>query len=553
MPFSYQERDALLTNGSPTFDLLIIGGGITGAGIAHDAVSRGFRVALVEKDDFASGTSSRSSNLIHGGLRYLEQLDFKLVFESVQERAILTKLAPHLVRPVPFLFPIYKGDRNGLFKMRLGLTLYEMLAFYKIYKRHRVYRTAAVQGMEPGLNDTNLKGAVTYYDCMTNDARLTLETLVAAHQRGAVIGNYIRVTDLSRRDNAGLHTATIADSFSGQRFTLQARAVVNAGGPWSDSVRQLLADGRRAKIRPTKGVHLVVPRFRLPVNHAVVMSSAEDKRIIFAIPWPNATIIGTTDTDYEADIDDIIADGADIDYLLRITNQFFPESKLCKADIIATWAGVRPLIDEGDDANASAVSREHEIVVDDDGLVSILGGKLTTYRHMAGEVVDVVVDELEKAGITLELTKSSTRDTPLPGNENFEFTENRERWIAALADELPHLEHAIPYLVDQYGTRHTEVIALIRAHPSLGRPLLDGHPFLWAELEYAIAQEMVLTPADFFRRRTRICLTTRTQGAEITDKVAQRIAERRGLGANAATELAAHYTTYLNDRRFYYT
>ncbi|MCA9519639.1 MAG: glycerol-3-phosphate dehydrogenase/oxidase, partial [Myxococcales bacterium] len=370
MSFSQVERNALISHSSDdALDLVVVGGGITGAGIAHDAAVRGLSVALVEKNDFASGTSSRSSSLIHGGLRYLEQLNFKLVFEAVQERALLTKLAPHLVQPIPFLFPVYKGDRVGLFTMRMGLTLYESLAFFKTYKRHHVYRKEATLNVEPELLREGLKGSISYYDCMTSDARLTLETMIAAQRAGARVGNYLRVKKIAPRDAQSRFRLEIHDEEGQRDLVLRAYTVINAGGPWSDDVRRLLENDQDHLIRPTKGVHVVVPKYRLPVRHAVVMTSREDKRIIFAIPWPNATVIGTTDTDYDESIDEIIGDSHDIGYLLEITNHYFPDARLGREDIISTWAGVRPLIRE-EGLSAGDTSREHELRISPEGLIS---------------------------------------------------------------------------------------------------------------------------------------------------------------------------------------
>lgn len=552
MSFSPVERDALVSHASEdAFDLLIIGGGITGAGVAHDAAVRGLDVALVEKNDFASGTSSRSSSLIHGGLRYLEQLNFKLVFEAVQERALLTKLAPHLVQPIPFLVPIYKGDRVGLTTMRMGLTLYESLAFFKTYKRHHVYKKDAALNVEPELLHEGLKGAISYYDCMTSDSRLTLETLIAAQRAGVRMGNYLRVTKIHPRDAQSRFRVDLFDEERQRPFTLHAFTVINCGGPWSDSVRKLLEEDEERVIRPTKGVHVVVPRYRLPVRHAVVMTSKEDRRIIFAIPWPNATVIGTTDTDYDESIDDIVGDSHDIGYLLEIANHFFPNARLGREDIISTWAGVRPLIRE-EGLSASDTSREHELRVSPGGLISILGGKLTTYRHMAIEVVDAAVKQLRELGRGRSLRKSNTKDIPLPGNENFSFASGRDRWIADLVRRHPTLEGSIPYLVDNYGSQHRILIEMIEKNPSLGKTMLDSHPFVWAEVDYALRHEMVMRPEDFLRRRTRIYLTTRMQGLDVLGAICDRFAAFHGWSDAERNAQEERFRQFVQARRCHY-
>src|SRR5213083_407409 len=343
-------------------DLLVIGGGITGAGIARDAALRGIRTALVDKGDFGGGTSSHSSRLIHGGLRYLEQRAFRLVFEASRERRVLLTIAPHLVRPLAFLFPAYRGARVSAWRLRAGLWLYDLLAAFRNVRTHRWLGRRAVLRLEAGLRERDLQGAGLYYDAQADDARLVIATM-----RGAL---------------------------SGATCTVRALVVVNATGPWLDRVRRL--DDPRAEplVRLTKGTHVVVPRQRLGNAHAVTLTSPIDGRVMFILPWGDQTYIGTTDTDEDASPDEVRATADDVIYLLRSANAFFPQARLAPTDVVGTWAGLRPLLAPPRDVSASDVSREHRIVESPSGLITIAGGKLTTYRVMGQDVAERVAARL---------------------------------------------------------------------------------------------------------------------------------------------------------------
>ena len=391
-----------------TVDLLVVGGGITGAGIARDAVRRGLTVTLVDMKDIAFGTSSRSSKLIHGGLRYLEQYEFHLVFESVSERRILQDMAPHLVNPLGFLFPVYKGASKPLWMINTGIRLYEGLSLFRSPQRPRKLKPSDVAEEEPALRRDGLKGAPLYFDCATDDARLTLETALDAAEQGATVATWAKVTSFLKDEQGRVKGAVVQDELGGGLKQIEARAVINATGPWTD---QTIAMSRplsgRSILRPTKGVHVVVDRARLPIRNAVVCFHPNDKRVLFAIPWGERTYIGTTDTDFEGDPGAVAATSEDVDYLLAAANFQFPDQALSRDDVIATWAGIRPLMaPQGDDAeelSESSVSREHQILVGHDGLITIAGGKLTTYRRMAAEVVDTAVRLLELTDGPLDL------------------------------------------------------------------------------------------------------------------------------------------------------
>jgi glycerol-3-phosphate dehydrogenase len=370
---------ARLTDG--VLDLLIVGGGIVGSGVARDAALRGLRVGLVEQQDFAFGTSSRSSRLLHGGLRYLAQGRVGLVHEASVEKKVVHHIAPHLAEPLPFIFPTYRHNRNWvLWQLKIGVKIYDLLCGGRNLGNSSWMTARELLAKVPGLSQQDLTGAVRYYDGFTNDARLTLDTLRSASLAGGVVLNYCRFLDAKR---AAVWECDLHDVLADRAVKVRARAVVNATGPWADGLPH-----SRVKLRVTKGVHLVVDRARVPVPETVVMT--EGKRILFAIPWGERTILGTTDTDYSGPLDDIHADAGDIHYVLGVANQFFPDARLTPADVISSWAGVRPLIADPN-GNPSDISRSHEIRTPEPGWWDVAGGKLTTYRLMAEQTVDAVV------------------------------------------------------------------------------------------------------------------------------------------------------------------
>jgi glycerol-3-phosphate dehydrogenase len=366
-------------------DVLIIGGGIVGAGIARDAAMRGLKTGLVEQHDFAFGTSSRSSRLLHGGLRYLAQGRVGLVREASVEKKIIHQIAPHLAEPLPFIFPTYCDNRNWvLWQLKIGVKIYDLLCRGRNLGKSTWLTRADVLQKVPGLSQTNLNGAVRYFDGFTNDARLVLDTLRSSVRNGANIVNYCR---FKAADHGEYWDCEVEDRLAGKCFTIRARAVVNATGPWADGLPH-----SDVHLRLTKGIHVVVDRDKLSVPDTVVMT--EGKRILFVIPWGARTIIGTTDTDYDGDLDRVTADGNDIRYVLGITNHFFPGAKLVEHDVISAWAGLRPLIADPN-GKPSDISRSHEIRSPEPGWWDVAGGKLTTYRLMAEQTVDQIIANLE--------------------------------------------------------------------------------------------------------------------------------------------------------------
>ena len=387
--------DALAQLAGRQFDALIIGGGITGAGIARDAVMRGLSVALIDKGDFASGTSSRSSRLVHGGVRYLEHGHLHLVFEASAERRRLLKLAPNLVKPLAFTWPVYDGQRMPLWKINAGLTLYDVLSLFRNVGRHSRLGAEQVLAAEPTLRARLLGGGVRYWDASTDDARLTIANVVDAHARGAVVANHLVFAGVDS-GTRGMRVARVWDALGDAQFTIRARAFVNATGPWSDTVRQLEGGRGGSRVQGSKGAHIAVEHDRVGNREAVVMLHPRDGRVLFALPAGSQTIFGTTDTFTNASAEEVRANAADVDYLLESANWYFPDAKLSRDDVIAAWAGIRPLMPTN--ASEGAASREHSIKRSVRGTVTITGGKLTTYRVMARQTVDVLAKVLGTRG-----------------------------------------------------------------------------------------------------------------------------------------------------------
>jgi glycerol-3-phosphate dehydrogenase len=389
------------------FDVLVVGGGIFGAGIARDAALRGLRVALIDKADFASGTSSRSSKLIHGGFRYLEQAAYRLVMESCRERQVLQKIAPHLVKPLPFLLPVYQDDPRSLGKMRIGMALYDALALYRNTARHRGLSAEATLGKEPALAKQGLRGSIMYYDCQEDDARFCVENVLHAVQLGALCLNYCQLTGFVSH-NGSIVAAKAEDRISSESTEIRAKCFINAAGPWVDRVAGL-AGVNNSYLKPTKGVHVLLPR--LTEHHAIAFQAKRDGRIMFALPWNNCTIVGTTDTDYSGNPDDVHAEAADIEYILAEVHALFPDLRVDHSDVITTFAGLRPLLHQGNGTNPSSRSREWQIIHHGENFMSIAGGKYTTYRAEAQKIVDELLRKLGE-----KPRQCQTATTPLPAH-----------------------------------------------------------------------------------------------------------------------------------------
>ena len=502
-------------------DVLVIGGGITGAGIARDAAMRGFRTALVDKADFGAGTSSHSSRLIHGGVRYLEQYEFGLVFEASRERRVLLKIAPHLVRPLAFLFPVYRGARVPPWKLRAGMWLYDLLAAFRNVRRHRWLRPKHVRRVEPGLRDRGLRGAALYYDAQVDDARLVVATIRSAARAGALAANYVEVTTLLKPDGR-VRGAAFRDLLTGESGAIRASVVVNATGPWSDGLRRLDDPAAAPLLRPTKGAHVVVPRRRMSNEHAVTLFSQIDGRVMFVLPWGELAYVGTTDTDADSSPDALRVTSADVTYLLRSANAAFPDAHLTTNDVVSAWAGLRPLL-RHDGGAPSQVSREHYVEESAHGLISIVGGKLTTYRVMARDVVDRVAKRLRALDGRPLPPRAATAREPLPGGESADLEVLVEAARARGAAE-PVARH----LVASYGSEAAAVLNLVDRDRSLGAAIMAGRPEIWAEVQYAVEREQALRVQDVLIRRLHLFYETRDQALSVAGAVAGRMKQLLG-------------------------
>ena len=514
------------------WDLLVVGGGITGAGIARDAAGRGLRTALVEAGDFARGTSGRSSRLVHGGLRYLETGELRLVFEALAERRRLMELAPHLVRPLPFLFPVHRGGPVGLHRLRAGMWLYDLLSLFRGVHRHRMLRSDEAEAEEPALLREGLLGGAVYYDASVDDARLTLAVARGAHESGAAVVPYAEVTGFVR-DGRGVAGVRVRDAVNGGETEARARVVVNATGPWCDEVRRLADPAAAPRLRLTKGVHVMLRSERMGNRGALIFRSPVDGRVMFVLPWGAFTYVGTTDTDFAGSPGDAAADTADVRYLLDSANGLFPEARLTPADVLSTWAGVRPLLAPGGGGVAeSATSREHAIWRDASGLVSVAGGKLTTYRSMAEEAVDFAVRILRAEGRE-EPGDSLTADLPLPGAPAEEWEAFVARMLAEAAQIGVSRETAL-HLARAHGEDAVEILAAIAADPALGEPIVPGLPYCRAEVPHSVRREMALTLEDLLRRRMQVFYEAADGGLPVARAVAERMAAEPSLRWTAA-------------------
>ncbi len=511
-------------------DVLIIGGGITGAGIARDAAMRGLRTALVERDDFASGTSSRSSRLVHGGLRYLEMGDIGLVFEASRERRTLLRIAPHLVWPCAFLFPLFAGGRVPRWKLAAGMWIYDLLALFKNVGRHRWLSKRAMLRAQPGLRPNELIGGARYWDAQCNDARLTLANARDAHRHGALVANYAEVEQLEYAEGR-VRGARVTDRMTGETRSVHADVVVNATGPWSDMLRD---DGRRM-LRPTKGVHVIVSRARVANTEAITLISPIDGRVMFVLPWGPFTYVGTTDTDYAGAPEDVRATGEDVVYLLRSANAVFPDARLQADDVIGTWAGLRPLLRPPKDAAPSEVRREHKII-EQAGMLSIVGGKLTTYREMSRQIVDRVTVALRALDGRSIPPRAPTDTTPLPGGEVADLD------ILIAEAEREGIEPATAHhLVHAFGSETPAVARLAREDPRLAEPIAGGHPAIRAELVHALRREMAVTLCDLMMRRTHVFFEVLGNAAAEAAGLVDLVGEEAGWdGARKASELSAY-------------
>ena len=542
--FDRNENIASLAEG--TYDVLVIGGGITGAGVALDAAARGLRTALVERDDFASGTSSKSSKLIHGGLRYLQNGDVRLVYEALRERQRLLRNAPHLVKVLPFLIPVFEG-KGGIIPKRLARALgsvmwmYDLTGGLRIGKRHRrLDRDAALAHM-PTLGD-RLAWAYLYYDAQTDDARLTLTVArTAALDFGATVVNHTAVTAIIKDDTGRIAGAIVDAGLGNGEIEVRAKVVINATGVWADHVRALDEGTNPNSIRPAKGIHLAVPWRKLRNDIAAVVPVRQDRRSVFVVPWPargasgdegeviddagdegRVTYIGTTDTDYDGAVDDPQCTPEDVAYLLDAINHAISEP-LEESDVVGTWAGLRPLVRDASNSRTADLSRRHRVLTSTGGMITVTGGKLTTYREMAQDAVDAAVRAMASGGEPLprRARRSRTRSLALRGAAGWREARKRDAHLAG-----------------RYGGEAAVVEAIIAADPTTGEALVPGLPYRRAEALYAARYEMAVTIDDVLSRRTRSRLLGRDATAEAAHDVAELLASELGWSeAERATQV----------------
>jgi len=511
-------RDAALSQLTDEhFDVLVVGGGITGAGVALDAASRGLHTGLVERRDFASGTSSKSSKMVHGGLRYLNQRDYRLVYEALHERQRLLRNAPHLVKPLPFLIPLY-GGKTIAKALNSALWMYDLTGGIRIGKRHHRLSPDDTIDHMPTLRREGLAAGFEYYDAQADDARLTLSIVrTAVLDHGAVAANYAGVTDLLKDGSGQVVGALVGD------IDVRARVVVNATGVWSDQVRVMDEGAESASLRPAKGIHVSVPWEKVRCDIAVVIPVLKDKRSIFVVPWGDRVYVGTTDTDYEGSLDEPVCTADDVRYLLDAVNRFLTHP-LSTDDVLGTWAGLRPLVRDAGSERTADLSRRHSVQRSPGGLITVTGGKLTTYRRMAADTVDEVVEALGRGG------RCRTRRLPLRGAEGFE----------GVTDE---------HLASRYGSEARTVQAMIAADPSLGDPLVPSLPYLRAEALYAARYEMAHTLDDVLARRTRALLLARDETAAVADDVAGLVAGELGWDDAEADRQASAFRALAESER----
>lgn len=523
------------------YDVVIIGGGINGVGIARELALQGLQVALFEKGDFGEGTSSRSSKLIHGGVRYLQYGHFHLVYEAQQERRRLLKNAPHLVKPLPFLIPVYKDSRYGKWMLRFGLFLYDALSLFSNVRPHRWLSAQEVARLEPSVKQEGLKGAVLYYDAQMDDARLCIETALQANRYGADLFNYCEVVHIEA-DKTKVQSLLVRNLITGEEARVAARFYLNIAGPWVDEVLSRISGHTRSEplLRPSKGAHVVT---RAVTNsHALLITSKQDNRVFFVIPWNGYSLIGTTDTDYSGNLNDVKADGADVAYLISSSNAYLSQSGLSRQDVISSFAGIRPLLHEVG-RHVSTVSREHKFIETLSNFCSLVGGKYTTFRSVAEDCAKLVFKKLE----IKNRFRSLTRTLPLYGGEITpsvnEFVEKHFEEDYVFYPVVSKDRYAT--IVSRYGSAYTYVLQILVEEDSYAEPLAFTS-YLKGEVIYSIRREMAKTITDFMRRRTRIFFEE-GHGLECLESVADLFQRELAWSSERRAEMIAAYKSEVSE------
>ncbi len=492
--------------------MAIIGAGITGAAIALHAAIAGYKVLLFDKGDFASGTSSKSTKLVHGGLRYLEMLQFGLVHEALTDRKILTQTAEHLVYPEPIVFPLYKNSPPGFWKLKAGLTLYDLLTFGRNLKPHEMLNTAQTLALAPQILKKNLIGSGLFYDCATNDSRLTLATIRTAHEKGADVINYLELKKFKREND--LFQLQLKDNSTGSTTSVECRLLVSAVGAWTGEMINKNSTTQEHKIKPSKGIHLVFDRKKLPLTHTVAITAPSDKRLMFVRPWDeNFVFAGTTDDEYSGSLDDIAVTAKDIDYVLQALRHNFPAQNLQTTDIISSWAGIRPLIETATHQAKSSykLSREHSIWQEEPGFFIISGGKLTTHRTMAFDLLSFI---RKNTSSFKHVSDEETQPTLIGSCSLQEFKQNfSEKKDPPIANEL-HLYH-------NYGSETDYILQ----KKSSRTTIFEHFPHIYEELDFSLQHEMVINPEDWLMRRTNLFYQMRNLNFAQIEGLLQRMAE----------------------------
>lgn len=509
-------------------DVAVVGGGINGAAIALQCAARGLDTALFEKNDFAYGTSSRSSRLIHGGVRYLEYAQLPLVFEASRERRILRRLAPHLVRPQSFIWPVYEGARLPLWKVRTGLWLYDLLSLFRNFGRHQTLNREEVMKSEPGLRKEGLIGGVRYYDARTDDSRLTIANIRSAHSSGATVLNYCAVASISA-DAAG-GTVGVVDRISGTALACRARVIVNATGPWSDEVLALLDAASEPQVHSSKGVHVSFNAARAHTSEALTMLSPRDGRVLFLLPSGATAIAGTTETEAAGSPDEVRASQDDIDYLLEAVNHYLPAAGLTRDDVMSAWAGIRPLARSHFSGTAGSTSREHSLRWSSGAVLSVTGGKLTTYRVVAADAARMICRQLMRSARPRPAAEA------LPGAQISSMESEIGNAAAATGDV-----GVARMLVSSYGSEWKQVWALAAAHPHLSQQIHGEHQALGAQVLFAIREEMAQRVSDILFRRTHVAFETRDHGLEAAAPVAELMRAELGWNDQKAAREVQQY------------
>ncbi len=509
--FSFYDREKNLPKiENEIFDILIIGGGITGAGVARDAAMRGMKVCLVEQNDFASGTSSRSSKLIHGGIRYLENREFKLVFEALSERKILFQIAPHLVHPLRFMIPIYKESRVGFGMMGLGMWLYDALSMFDAPELHERLNSSESKQRVRSINQTDLLGSYVYSDAYMDDDRLVLETLRSANEFGALCFNYIKAnkkleSKLNSKDSDKIYEVEVTDSLNKKNYKIKAKHIVSSLGPWTDQELPHFANDWKKILRPTKGIHLTFEKSRVPLEQAVVMGA--EKRIVFAIPRHEMVIIGTTDTDFNGDPAEVFSNTEDIEYLLDVSKKYFPTLNLKREDIVASYSGVRPLVDDRSSTEGKT-SREHYIKTFDHHLTVVAGGKYTTYRLMAEQIVNEVLKHKNFE------TRAKYLHCPTKTALNPLISEDFLSNVDAIKNEI---------MIKSARLSESELIWLSERHGQeairMSSKYQNDFSYIQMEAMHAIHQTSCISLADFYLRRAPLVLARKDHGLSFLGEI----------------------------------